>query len=159
MMPRLDTSLEQLLERHARSASPAALATIVATAGSTYRKAGARMLVESDGRLVGLLSDPNMNIYIGATNFAGLFEPGGNATLLRWQAETALWVIVFSAVGTYVLLKLVGLVIPLRASDADLEIGDHAIHGHEVYPADVASLGTFGSAPLQPAPASPGAPA
>jgi ammonium transporter, Amt family len=111
------------------------------------------------GLMVGLLSDPNMNVYVGATNFAGLLQPGGNATLLRWQAETALWVIVFSAVVTFILLKLVGLVIPLRASEEELEIGDHAIHGHEVYPADVASLGSFGSAPLQPAPATPGAPA
>ena len=61
--------------------------------------------------------------------------------------------IVFSGVVTYVLLKLVGLVIPLPPSDADLEIGDHAIHGHEVYPADIASLGGFGtSIPLQPPP-------
>ncbi|HYM44630.1 MAG TPA: hypothetical protein VES65_00505, partial [Solirubrobacteraceae bacterium] len=47
------------------------------------------------GLMVGLLSDPNMNIYHGLTNFAGLFMKGGTATLLRWQAETALWVIVF----------------------------------------------------------------
>ena len=56
MAPRLDTGLEQLLERYAPSSAPAALATTVATAGSTYRKAGARMLIEADGRLVGLLS-------------------------------------------------------------------------------------------------------
>jgi Amt family ammonium transporter len=104
------------------------------------------------GLLVGLLSDPNMNIYHGLTNFTGLFQPSGTATLLRWQAETALWVIVFSGIVTFVLLKLVGLVISLRATDEELEIGDHAIHGHEVYPADVASLGTFGTTPpLQPA--------
>jgi Amt family ammonium transporter len=102
------------------------------------------------GLMVGLISDPNMNVYHGLTNFTGLFQPGGTWTLLRWQAETGLWVIVFSAIVTFVLLKLVGLVIPLRHSDADLEIGDHAIHGHEVYPADVASLGNFGAAPLQP---------
>ncbi|MBS0376337.1 MAG: XdhC family protein [Proteobacteria bacterium] len=53
---RLDTSLELLLERLAAASGPAALATIVATAGSTYRKAGARMLIESGGRLTGLLS-------------------------------------------------------------------------------------------------------
>jgi Amt family ammonium transporter len=112
------------------------------------------------GLMVGLLSDPHMNIYHGLTNFSGLFMPGGNATLLRWQAETGLWVIIFSGIVTFVLLKLVGLVIPLRHSDADLEIGDHAIHGHEVYPADVASLGSFGSLPLQPPPAvSPASPA
>jgi xanthine/CO dehydrogenase XdhC/CoxF family maturation factor len=53
---RLDTSLEALLERLAASAAPAAVATLVSTAGSTYRKAGARMLIEDGGRLTGLLS-------------------------------------------------------------------------------------------------------
>ena len=37
--------------------------------------------------------------------------------------------------------KLVGLFIPLRMSDENLEIGDTAEHGHEVYPSDVPSLG------------------
>ena len=54
---------------------------------------------------------------------------------------TALWVIVFAAVGTFVLLKLVGLFVPLRMTDAELEAGDIAIHGHEVYPSDIPSLG------------------
>ena len=53
---RLDTSLEALLERLQALDAPAALATVITTAGSTYRKAGARMLIESDGRLTGLLS-------------------------------------------------------------------------------------------------------
>jgi xanthine dehydrogenase accessory factor len=53
---RLDTSLEMLLERLSVLNAPAVLATIVATAGSTYRKPGARMLIEADGRLTGLLS-------------------------------------------------------------------------------------------------------
>ena len=46
----------------------------------------------------------------------------------------------FSAVGTFVLLKLVGLFVPLRMSEADMEEGDLAVHGHEVYPSDVPSL-------------------
>jgi xanthine dehydrogenase accessory factor len=53
---RLDTSLEVLLERLSVLNASAALATIVATAGSTYRKSGARMLIEADGRMTGLLS-------------------------------------------------------------------------------------------------------
>jgi xanthine dehydrogenase accessory factor len=53
---RLDTSLESLLEKAPRSGSPAVLATVVATAGSTYRKPGARMLILSDGSYHGLLS-------------------------------------------------------------------------------------------------------
>jgi Amt family ammonium transporter len=104
------------------------------------------------GLLVGLLADPNVNVYLGGSFLPGLLQPHGGGTLLRWQAETALWVILFSGTVTYVLLKLVSLVIPLRASEEELEIGDHAIHGHEVYPADVASLGSFGSVPLQPTP-------
>jgi len=50
-------------------------------------------------------------------------------------------VIVWTAVITFVLLKLVGLFIPLRMSDENMEIGDTAEHGHEVYPSDVPSLG------------------
>ena len=79
----------------------------------------------------------------GATNLPG-FESvfhGGSWTLLRWQAETAAWVIVFSGSMTFILLKLVGIFVPLRLSDEELEIGDHAIHGNEVYPSDVPTLG------------------
>lgn len=53
---RLDTSLEYLLHSAAPLAGPCALATVVATAGSTYRKPGARMLIMDDGRYLGLLS-------------------------------------------------------------------------------------------------------
>jgi len=53
---RLDTSLESLLENVSRNGSHGVLATVVATAGSTYRKPGARMLIMPDGRYYGLLS-------------------------------------------------------------------------------------------------------
>src|ERR1700675_2936679 len=53
---RLDTSLESLLENVPRNGSPGVLATVVATAGSTYRKPGVRMLIMSDGSCFGLLS-------------------------------------------------------------------------------------------------------
>jgi xanthine/CO dehydrogenase XdhC/CoxF family maturation factor len=53
---RLDTSLESLLENLPRNSRPGVLATVVATAGSTYRKPGARMLIMSDGSYFGLLS-------------------------------------------------------------------------------------------------------
>ena len=59
----------------------------------------------------------------------------------------ALWVILFSAIGTFILLKLVGLVVPLRMSEEDMEMGDLAVHGHEVYPSDVPSLGFPGGVP------------
>ena len=53
---RLDTSLELLLERAPAGDSATVLATVVATAGSTYRKPGARMLIMADGSYLGLLS-------------------------------------------------------------------------------------------------------
>ena len=56
MKVRLDTSLELLLERAPMASEPRVLATVVATAGSTYRKPGARMLLMADGSYIGLLS-------------------------------------------------------------------------------------------------------
>lgn len=53
---RLDTSLELLFDHSLLESEPGVLATVVATAGSTYRKAGARMLILADGRHLGLLS-------------------------------------------------------------------------------------------------------
>src|SRR5579862_6845683 len=56
MQVRLDTSLELLLERSPAAQPSRVLATVVATAGSTYRKPGARMLLMADGSYIGLLS-------------------------------------------------------------------------------------------------------
>jgi Amt family ammonium transporter len=63
-------------------------------------------------------------------------------------------VIAFSAIGTFILLKLVGLVVPLRMSEKDMETGDIAVHGHEVYPSDVPSLG-YPAGAATPTPATP----
>jgi xanthine/CO dehydrogenase XdhC/CoxF family maturation factor len=53
---RIDTSLELLLERAPATRLGRVLATVVSTAGSTYRKPGARMLIMADGSYLGLLS-------------------------------------------------------------------------------------------------------
>lgn len=50
------TALLNFLEQRRPSRRPLALATIVATSGSTYRKSGARMLIDGDGTACGLLS-------------------------------------------------------------------------------------------------------
>jgi ammonium transporter, Amt family len=96
------------------------------------------------GLLTGVFANPNMILYPGqgktpSISVAGLVH--GNATLLKWQLFAALWVIAFSAIGTFVLLRLLKLVVPLRMSEKDMEEGDLAVHGHEVYPSDVPSLG------------------
>ena len=50
------TSLLAFLDVHRARAVPLALATVVATEGSTYRKPGARMLIDAEGGSCGLLS-------------------------------------------------------------------------------------------------------
>ena len=104
------------------------------------------------GLLVGIFADPNMALayktgvlpngkhgLISTLTATGLIH--GNWTLLKWQALAALFVICWTGIVTFVLLKLVGLFIPLRMKTENMEIGDVAEHGHEVYPSDVPSLG------------------
>jgi Amt family ammonium transporter len=115
------------------------------------------------GLLVGVLADPHVVEYIGAGGGAGNL-PGaigvvhGHWKLLRWQAETAGFVIIYTAIATFIILKVIGIFLPLRLSDEELEIGDHAIHGNEVYPSDVPTLGGPHAPPgWQPSPAPAGA--
>jgi Amt family ammonium transporter len=112
------------------------------------------------GLLVGVFADPQMALFyktgphglVAGGAVAGLIH--GNVTLLKWQFLAGLFVIAWTALVTFALLKLVGRFIPLRMSERNIEIGDIAEHGHEVYPADVPSLGFPGGAPeLAPAPA------
>ena len=98
------------------------------------------------GLLTGIFADPNMALAytrvghkLEAVGATGVIH--GNWTLLKWQFYAAVFVIVWSGVATFILLKLVGLYIPLRMSEENMEIGDTAEHGHEVYPSDVPSLG------------------
>jgi Amt family ammonium transporter len=112
------------------------------------------------GLLVGFLADPALVEYIGvhgAANLPGKESVfyGGSWTLLRWQAETAAWVIAYTAVATFVILKVIGIFIPLRLTDEELEVGDHAIHGNEVYPSDVPTLGGPHAPAWQPGSAAP----
>jgi xanthine dehydrogenase accessory factor len=53
---RLDPGPEMLAERLKDVQGSCVVATVVSSAGSTYRKPGARMLIEADGRITGLLS-------------------------------------------------------------------------------------------------------
>ena len=58
----------------------------------------------------------------------------GNPAQLGIQAVAVLAAIVYSAVGTFVLLKLVGLIVPLRAEKDDENTGlDVSQHGEEAY--------------------------
>jgi ammonium transporter, Amt family len=110
------------------------------------------------GLLVGLLADPNMIEYIGlgktaSVSGAGLFY--GHPHQLLVQFEAALTIIVWDGVVTFLILMLIKHVfrMKLRLSDAELEIGDVAVHGEEVYPSDeLVSVSATSIADEAPAP-------
>jgi Amt family ammonium transporter len=111
------------------------------------------------GMLLGLFGDPGMLEYgcghlngsgqviaTTATQYAtakgtcvpfgvnGLFYTG-SAHQLWEQFRAAIFVILWSAVITFILMKLIGLVLRgTRYKDEILEVGDLAIHGEEAFP-------------------------
>jgi len=107
------------------------------------------------GLLVGLLADPNIIVYLGSgstanVSFAGLFY--GHPKQLLVQAGAAATVIVWDGLITFLILRFLGLFMPLRMSEAQLETGDVAIHDEEAYPDDtLVSVSSTASAPA-PAP-------
>ena len=109
---------------------------------------------------MGIFADPGMALFYKTGPHGSLIPAGtakgvlfGNWTLLKWQFFAALFVICWTGVITFILLKLVGLLIPLRMKTENMEIGDIAEHGHEVYPSDVPSLAfPAGVSGLTPAP-------
>jgi Amt family ammonium transporter len=117
------------------------------TLGVVYTHGFAGLL---GGLLTGIFADPGMTVYPGQGKTASIAATGvvfGNWTLLKWQVFAGAFVIAWSAIATFVLLKLVGIFIPLRMSEENMEIGDTAEHGHEVYPSDIPSLGYPGGLP------------
>src|ERR1700744_4150325 len=90
------------------------------------------------GLLTGIFADPHASLYDPITTKGGVVH--GSFVLLKWQFFAGLWVVVWSSIVTFILLKIVGVFIPLRMSTENMEIGDIAEHGHEVYPSDIPSL-------------------
>jgi Amt family ammonium transporter len=91
------------------------------------------------GLLVGIFADPSVVVYPKTTSGSPLAVTGwlyGNRHLFFLQLLAALTIIVWDAVVTFIILKVISIFTPLRMSDADLEIGDLAIHGEEAYPSD-----------------------
>ncbi|HXM56854.1 MAG TPA: ammonium transporter [Candidatus Dormibacteraeota bacterium] len=88
------------------------------------------------GLMVGLLADPNIVVYPGSGNTAGFAATGllfGNPKQFVAQIIGLLFILVWDGIATFVLLKLISLVIPLRLTDKQLEIGDEAVHGDAAY--------------------------
>jgi len=95
------------------------------------------------GLLTGVLANPDMLEYIGTDKDApGVSITGwlyGNPTQLLLQAEGAAFIIVFNAIATYIILKIISFIVPLRMDEATLKVGDDAVHGETAY-----AIGTEG---------------
>jgi Amt family ammonium transporter len=90
------------------------------------------------GLLVGFFADPAVVVYHSdngsAIAAAGVFY--GHPKLLLEQFLAAVTIIIWDALVTFIILKVISIFTPLRMPDEDLEIGDLAAHGEEAYPAD-----------------------
>jgi Amt family ammonium transporter len=95
------------------------------------------------GLLVGIFANPDMLQYIGTDKEApGVSVTGmlyGNAGQLLTQAEGALFIIVYNVIATFIILKVIGFIVPLRMDEATLKVGDDAVHGETAY-----AIGTEG---------------
>jgi len=88
------------------------------------------------GLMVGLLANPNVVIYPGSGSTAAVATSGllfGNPKQFVAQIIGLVFILVWDGVMTFVILKLISLVIPLRLTDKQLEIGDEAVHGDAAY--------------------------
>ena len=89
------------------------------------------------GLLVGLIANPGMLQYIGTdkeapgVNVTGLFF--GNPSQVLLQIYGAAFIIVYNAIATYIILKVISFIVPLRMDDAMLKVGDDAVHGETAY--------------------------
>jgi len=90
------------------------------------------------GLLVGILANPDMLMYIGTdkeapgVSITGLLygDPGSQLLL---QLEGAAFIIVYNAIATFIILKVISIFVPLRMDEATLLVGDDAVHGETAY--------------------------
>ena len=89
------------------------------------------------GLMVGIMANPDMLQYIGTDkeapgiNVTGLLY--GNASQLLLQVYGAAFIIIYNAIATYIILKVIGFIVPLRMDEATLKVGDDAVHGETAY--------------------------
>jgi Amt family ammonium transporter len=91
------------------------------------------------GLLVGIFADPSVVVYpntVSGSPFAVTGWLYGNRHLFFLQLFAALTIIVWDALVTFLILKVISIFTPLRMPDEELEVGDLAVHGEEAYPSD-----------------------
>jgi len=91
------------------------------------------------GLMVGLVGNPNVLVYVSSdkkvspVSVGGALYGGGFHQLLV-QFVAAMTVIAVNIVVTFLILKLISFVVPLRSSEAEMQGGDLVIHGCDPMP-------------------------
>ncbi len=88
------------------------------------------------GLLVGLLADPNVIVYPGTGRTSAFSVTGaffGNPKQFVAQIIGLVFILLYDGIATFAILKVLGLFVKLRIPDADLEVGDVAVHGDVAY--------------------------
>ena len=84
------------------------------------------------GLMTGLLADGNVIQYFGGGKVSNVSVTGlfyGNPAQFVHQLVALIVIVCWDALATFLILKLVGLVTPLRMTERELETGDFAVHG------------------------------
>jgi ammonium transporter, Amt family len=91
----------------------------------------------SGGILTGIFANPAMLVYIGTEKDApGVSVTGwlyGNFQQVILQVEAAVFIIVLNIIMTFIILKIVSFIVPLRMDEKMLQVGDDAAHGETAY--------------------------
>jgi Amt family ammonium transporter len=88
------------------------------------------------GLLLGVFADPTVVEYQSVAGAPVALRGAlyGHPGQLAIQLGAALTVIIWDALVTFVILKVISLFTPLRMTDEELEVGDLAVHDEEGYP-------------------------
>jgi Amt family ammonium transporter len=91
------------------------------------------------GLLVGIFADPAVILYQQGSSGSPVSVKGwlyGNRHQFFIQLFAALTIIVYDALMTFIILRIIKFFTPLRMPDDELEGGDIAVHEEEAYPPD-----------------------
>jgi len=98
------------------------------------------------GLMVGIVGNPAMVEYMSTDKktsdvSVGGFVYGAGFAQLGHQALAAITIIAFDAIMTFIVLKVISFIVPLRASNPEMEGGDLAIHGQDPMPVYIPTPG------------------
>jgi len=90
------------------------------------------------GLLVGIFADPSVTIYASSSGNPITVKGWlyGDRHLFFLQIFAGLTIIIYDALATFIILKVISIFTPLRMSDEELEAGDIEIHEEQCYPPD-----------------------